>query len=62
MNASKILVWRKRHRSWKKDALLTAGMAGAGIAIGALTKGRKGAAIGAISGGVARLIWRIAAA
>ena len=37
-----------------------AGVAGAGFAIGVLTGGKKGGAIGAISSGVARLIYRIA--
>ncbi|MBI4473224.1 MAG: hypothetical protein HY646_11190 [Acidobacteria bacterium] len=54
---SKVLLWghRRAPRRWKTEALI---MAGAGSAIGALTAGRKGAAIGAASGGLARLIMR----
>ena len=61
MNVAKVLPWSMRpRRSWKRDGLFMAGVAGAGLAIGALTGGKKGAAIGAISSGVARLIYRIA--
>lgn len=59
MNA-KVLVWGGgRRRSWKREALMVASTAGIGTAIGALTRGKKGAAIGAISGGIARLIMRM---
>ena len=62
MNVARVLPWSMRpRRNWKRDALFMAGVAGAGLAIGALTGGKKGAAIGAISSGVARLIYRIAA-
>jgi len=61
MNAAKVLTWPlRRRRSWKKDAWFIAGMAGAGLALGALKAGRRGAAIGALSGGVGRLIYRLA--
>jgi hypothetical protein len=63
MNPAKVLTWSMRpRRRWKRDTLFTAGVTGASIAIGALAGGKKGAAIGAISGGVARLLYRIAAA
>ena len=63
MNPARVISWSMRpRRRWKRDALFTAGVTGAGIAIGALTGGKKGAAIGAISGGVARLLYRIASA
>ena len=61
MKAARILPWAMRpRRSWKKEAWFMAGTTGAATAIGAATGGKKGAAIGAISGGVARLIYRIA--
>jgi hypothetical protein len=57
---AKILFWGNgRRRSWKREALLMAGIAGASTAIGAMTGGRKGATLGAISGGMARLIMRM---
>jgi len=62
MNAAKVLMWPLRpRRTWKKDALFIAGIAGAAMAVGALKGGKKGAAIGALSGGVGRLIYRLAA-
>ena len=61
MNPARILSWSMRpRRSWRRDAWFMAGMTGAGVAIGAAVARKKGAAIGAISGGVARLIYRIA--
>jgi len=61
MNAARILTWSMRpRRTWRRDALFIAGMTGAGLAIGALTGGKKGAKIGGISGGVTRLLYRIA--
>jgi hypothetical protein len=63
MNPARVIPWSMRpRRRWKRDALFTAGVTGASIAIGALAGGKKGAAIGAISGGVARLLYRIASA
>jgi hypothetical protein len=59
---AKILVWgRGRRRSWKREALMIAGTAGIAMAIGAITGGKKGATLGAISGGVTRLMMRMVA-
>ncbi len=61
MNVSRVLPWSMRPRkSWKQDAWFMAGVTGAGLAIGALTGGKKGATISAISSGVARFLYRIA--
>ncbi len=48
---------RPHKRSWKHSALIIAGSAGAGSAIGALAGGGRGAAIGALSGGAAGLVY-----
>jgi hypothetical protein len=47
----------RRHRTTEQSALIVAGSAGTGAAIGALAGGGKGAAIGAISGGAAGFIY-----
>lgn len=47
----------RHQRSTAKSAMIVAGSAGAGAAIGALAGGGKGAAIGAISGGAAGFIF-----
>ncbi|MFB3916706.1 MAG: hypothetical protein ACE14M_08255 [Terriglobales bacterium] len=47
----------RHHRSTGKSALIVAGSAGTGAAIGAIAGGGKGAAIGALSGGAAGLIY-----
>ena len=44
-------------RSWEKQLLIVGGSAGAGTAIGALAGGKKGAGVGAATGGVGGLIY-----
>ncbi|PYS55732.1 MAG: hypothetical protein DMG13_02680 [Acidobacteria bacterium] len=60
MKAAKILVWGGRRRSWKREALMIAGTAGIATAVGALAGGKRGAALGAISGGVTRIVMQLA--
>lgn len=48
---------RANKRSWEKEALIIGGSAGAGTAIGALAGGKKGAGVGAATGGVGGLIY-----
>ncbi len=50
----------KRRRSWEHEALIVGGSAGAGAAIGAAAKGKRGAAVGALTGGIAGLIYDLA--
>lgn len=47
----------RRHRTTEKSALIVAGSAGTGAAIGALAGGGRGAAIGALAGGAAGFIY-----
>jgi hypothetical protein len=44
-------------RSWEKEAMIIGGSAGAGTVIGAIAGGKKGAGIGAASGGIGGLIY-----
>ena len=60
MKAQIVLWGGGRRRSWRREALMIAGTAGIGTAVGALARGKKGASIGAISGGVARFLMRMA--
>jgi hypothetical protein len=56
-----VVVWGGgRRRSWKREALMIASTAGIATAVGALVGRKKGAAIGAISGGVTRFLSRLA--
>lgn len=48
---------RRKKRSWEKEALIIGGSAAGGAGIGALTAGKKGAAIGAAAGGIGGLIY-----
>ena len=45
-------------RSWKESAVIIGGAAGAGAGIGAIAKGKKGAAIGAATGAAYELLKR----
>jgi len=47
----------KSSRSLKESALIIGGSAGAGAGIGAIAKGKKGAAVGAAIGGVAGTVY-----
>lgn len=47
----------KKSRSMKESALIIGGSAGAGAGIGAIAKGKKGAALGAAIGGVAGTVY-----
>jgi hypothetical protein len=61
MKGTVILWGGGRRRSWKREALLVAGTAGIATAVGALIGKKKGAAIGAMAGGVSRFISRLVA-
>jgi hypothetical protein len=50
-------VENKESRSMKESALIIGGSAGAGAGIGAIAKGKKGAALGAAIGGVAGTVY-----
>jgi hypothetical protein len=47
-------------RSWKRESLWMAGTAAVGTLIGALTGGKRGAAIGATASGATRFILALA--
>jgi hypothetical protein len=49
-----------KSRSVKDSALIIGGAAGAGAGIGAIAKGKKGAAVGAAIGGVAGAVYDLA--
>ena len=54
-----VLVWGGgQRRSWQREALMIAASAGIATAVGAIIGKKKGAAIGAISGGVSRFLSR----
>jgi hypothetical protein len=58
---AKNLVWGGgRRRSWKREALMIGATAGIATAVGAMFGKRKGAAFGAVSGGVTRFLSRMA--
>ena len=57
MKAARVLPWARPGRSWKKETLNIGTATGAGMAIGSLVGGKKGATIGAVSGGFARWLW-----
>ena len=61
MKGTVILWGGGRRRSWKREALLIASTAGIATAVGALIGRKKGAAIGAMAGGVTRFISRLVA-
>jgi hypothetical protein len=61
MKGTVILWGGGRRRSWKREALLIATTAGIATAVGALIGRKKGAAIGAMAGGVSRFISRLVA-
>jgi len=59
MNAGVVLWGGGKRRSWEKEALMIAATAGIATAVGAIAGGKKGAAVGAISGGVTRFLMRM---
>ena len=59
MNAKVVLWGGGKRRSWQREALMIAATAGIATTVGALTGGKKGAAFGAISGGVTRFLMRM---
>ena len=59
MNAGLVLWGGGKRRSWEKEALMIAATAGIGTAVGAIAAGKKGAAFGALSGGVTRFLMRM---
>jgi len=59
MNAGVVLWGGGKRRSWEKEALMIAATAGIATAVGAIAGGKKGATVGAISGGVTRFLMRM---
>jgi hypothetical protein len=59
MNAGIVLYGGGKRQSWEKEALMIAATAGIGTAVGAIAGGKKGAAFGALSGGVTRFLMRM---
>jgi hypothetical protein len=59
MDANVVLWGGGKRQSWEKETLMIAATAGIATAVGALVGGKKGAAFGAISGGVTRFLMRM---
>jgi hypothetical protein len=59
MEANVVLWGGGKRQSWEKETLMIAATAGIATAVGAIVGGKKGATVGAISGGVARFLMRM---
>jgi hypothetical protein len=59
MNAKVVLWGGGKRQSWQRETLMIAATTGIGTAVGAIVVGKKGAAFGAISGGVTRFLMRM---
>jgi len=56
MKTRHVAPWVSPYRNWKQETLNMAAATGTGMLIGSLIGGRKGATIGAVSGGFARWV------